>query len=343
MRKLVLIALPAIAIGMFLVVRARQEPAPTGLLYSSKTKAEPAVDDSVSILNFGDMMFDRNVRKRMQNGLDPFASLRGTFDDLLPGVDFVVANLEGPIVEMDRKKCQIKAYNFQFASTTPALLRGAGIDLVNLANNHAFDCYQHGVASTTEYLDAAGLDYFGGESLETSYLVKSVGDKSVAFVGIDQTIRPTKVKDFYPLMKELKSANDYVIVNIHWGNEYEVKESKVQNDIAHNLIDNGVDVVFGHHPHVIQPVEVYKGKAIFYSLGNLIFDQIDPGTNQGIGAGVVLEASSTSAYVFPYTIDKSEPKMLSPEEALTFCKEYLKDIASSTGCTFLIEQRSLVE
>jgi len=164
--------------------------------------------------------------------------------------------------------------------------------------------------------------------------VKRVGDKRVAFVGIDQTIRPARVKDFYPLVKELKSANDYVIVNIHWGDEYEAKESKVQNDIAHNLVDNGVDVIFGHHPHVIQPVEVYKGKVIFYSLGNLIFDQIDPGTNQGIGAGVVLKASSTSAYVFPYTIDKSEPKMLSPEEALTFCKEYLKDIATSDDCTF---------
>lgn len=306
----------------------------TSYLFSYFIKGKPVMSENVSILNFGDMMFDRGVRAYTQKGKDPFEFIRGTEGNFLKGVDFIIGNLEGPIIETPRAECQNKELTFQFASTTNRLLYAANFDLVNLANNHSFDCYQVGIDSTQKYLGNYSMGYFGNRTLETSYVIKKVHDKNIAFVGIDQTTQPVPVENFYPLVKKLKSENDYVVINIHWGYEYDTLQSKIQEDIAHNLIDNGADVIFGHHPHVIQPVEIYKGKAVFYSLGNLIFDQQTPDTNQGIGAGLVFGDDKTNFYIFPYKISNTQPKFLPYKDAVNFCAEYLKNIGSKNGCSF---------
>lgn len=292
------------------------------------------MNENISVLNFGDMMFDRGVRSSIQKGKDPFEFIRGTEGNFLRGVDFIIGNLEGPIIETNRTNCQNKELTFQFASTTNKLLYAANFDLVNLANNHSFDCYQAGIDSTQKYLSNYNIGYFGNRTLETSYVIKKVYDKSIAFVGIDQTTQPVPVEKFYSVIKKLKSENNYVVVNIHWGYEYDKLQSKIQEDIAHSLIDNGADVIFGHHPHVIQPVEIYKGKTIFYSLGNLIFDQQTPDTNQGIGAGLVFGDNKTDFYIFPYKISNTQPEFLPYKDAVNFCAEYLKNIGSKNGCSF---------
>ena len=101
-----------------------------------------------SVLNFGDVMFDRGVRNIIENrGRDPFEYIKKDLD-LINKFEIIIVNLEGPIVEMDRNKCQQKAYNFQFASTTPELLKTIGIDMVNIANNHSHDCFSVGYESS---------------------------------------------------------------------------------------------------------------------------------------------------------------------------------------------------
>lgn len=306
----------------------------TSYLFSYFTNGEPKKNENISVLNFGDMMFDRGVRTYIQKGKDPFEFIRGTEGNFLRGVDFIIGNLEGSIIETSRNNCQNKEIVFQFASTTPRILWSANINLVNLANNHSFDCYQEGVDSTQKYLNNYGIGYFGNRSLESSYIIKKVHNKTVAFVGIDQVTQSVPIEKFYSLVKKLKKENDYVVVNIHWGYEYDKLQSKIQVDIAHILVDNGADVIFGHHPHVVQPLEIYKGKAIFYSLGNLIFDQQTPGTNQGIGVGIILDDNRMNFYIFPYSIVNTQPKLLPYKDAFSFCNNFLINIETKNGCSF---------
>jgi gamma-polyglutamate biosynthesis protein CapA len=290
----------------------------------------------VSILNFGDVMFDRGVRNIMENkGRDPFEYVRG---DVLKfkQFDVVIANLEGPIVEMPRSKCQNKAYNFQFASTTPALLSSVGITMVNIANNHSYDCYGKGFESTKQYLTSAGIEYIGDKDLNKSFVQKKIGDKSVAFVGIDEATTPVPIARFSTLVKRLSSENDIVVVDIHWGTEYELGHTQIQESIAHTLIDNGATVIFGHHPHVIEPVEVYKGKAIFYSLGNFVFDQNFGDTTKGLGVSVVLKDGQASFTLWPYQLKLFAPEFMKGDEKTKFCDVYLKSFIHD-GCSFALK------
>jgi poly-gamma-glutamate synthesis protein (capsule biosynthesis protein) len=300
------------------------------------------IEKNLSILSFGDMMFDRGVRNIIENrGRDPFEYIKRDLS-LLKGFDVIMANLEGPIVEMSRNACQQKAYNFQFASTTPDLLKSVGISLVSIANNHSYDCYKTGYNSTKQYLEGAGIDYIG-DGLEKSYVIKTIDDETVAFVGMDESVQSIPVSDFYPLIKKLDAENDFVVVAIHWGTEYSPVATDTQISIAHALIDNGADVIFGSHPHVVEPVEIYNNKAIFYSLGNFVFDQTDPQTLIGLGAGVefvgggVLSSPQTKSVftLFPFNIKSFAPELMTGIEKEILCDNFLLNI-KHTGCTFEI-------
>ena len=285
------------------------------------------------VLNFGDVMFDRGVRNIIENrGRDPFEYIKKDIE-IIKKYDVVIANLEGPIIEIDRTLCQQKAYNFQFASDTPARLQSIGINMVTIANNHTNDCLRAGYVSTKKYLDDAGLSYTGDKNPESSFVIKEVSGKKIAFVGIDVTIESTSIKYFYPLVKKLKSENDYVVINIHWGTEYLLTADANQKNIAHTLVDNGADVIFGHHPHVIEPVEIYKGKTIFYSLGNFVFDQTGFEETRGLAVGVELRPDKNVFTLFPYQIKVFAPDFLKGDEKEIFCSVYLKEV-SHNGCEF---------
>ena len=285
------------------------------------------------VLNFGDVMFDRGVRNIIENrGRDPFEYLKKDLETIKK-YDVVIANLEGSIIEIDRSLCQQKIYNFQFASDTPARLKSVGINMVNIANNHSYDCLSAGFISTKKYLDEAGITYIGDRDINASFIVKEIDGKKIAFIGIDETLEPASVKSFYPLIKNLKTKNDYVVVNIHWGTEYLLTASEAQRNMAHNLIDNGADVIFGHHPHVIEPVEIYNGKAIFYSLGNFVFDQTGFEETRGLGVGVEFRPNKNVFTLYPYEIRLFAPDLLKGSEREAFCNEYLKEITHD-GCEF---------
>ncbi len=290
-------------------------------------------EQKFSILNFGDVMFDRGVRNIIENrGRDPFEYIKKDLD-LIKKYDVVIANLEGPIVEMDRSLCQQKAYNFQFAPDTTDRLKSVGINMVNIANNHSYDCFSQGFESTKKYLQKAGIDYVGDTDIEKSYVVKNINGKKIAFVGIDQTLQAIPVSSFYPLIKKLKLENDFVVVDIHWGTEYELTETPTQTAIAHKLIDSGVDIIFGHHPHVIEPVRIYNGKAIFYSLGNFVFDQVGENENSGIGVGAEFQSGKIKFEIMPYKIKIFDTDFLKYTDKNNFCEKFLKDIKHNS-CSF---------
>ncbi|MFA6552285.1 MAG: CapA family protein [Candidatus Paceibacterota bacterium] len=286
-----------------------------------------------SFINVGDMMFDRGVEFYMDRGSDLFGLIGHEWARLLKDGGFLVGNLEGPIT--DSQKCQKKAYSFKFASSTAKLIFENGFRLVNLANNHSFDCYEKGIEDTEANLSNAGVAFFGAALTGDSYSVKIIDGKRVVFLGIEDTMIPANIEKSSALVKKLKTENDFLVVDIHWGSEYEKGMTKRQIKFGHSLIDNGADVVIGHHPHVIEPIEIYKDKAIFYSLGNFIFDQLEEDTNKGIAVGVDLSDKAEFRFkIFPYEIIKSRPQFFAPSETLSFCDDYLKNIPNGKECSF---------
>ncbi len=278
---------------------------------------------TATLLSFGDLMLGRAVGRAIGEGKDIF----GLFDErALKGYDAVSANLEGPIT--DFSKCQKKIYSFRFASSSPEIIFNAGIGMVNLANNHIFDCYEKGLDDTKRALSNGNVDYFGNEKGELGILRKKIGDFEFSFFGIDLTIDPVLDEKIFGLIFMEKEMSRKVVVNVHWGHEYEKKYSKSQKTIGQKLIDAGADAVIGHHPHVVQPLEIYSGRPIFYSLGNFVFDQIGEEENQGIGAGLVFEEDSlVSIVILPFSIKDKRPEFLEQEKASDYCGGFLRDFA----------------
>lgn len=308
-------------------------PDVTSYVFAHFTKGVEEYPRVVTSLHFGDMMFDRGVRAFMDRGGDPFARIRGVESHFLKGVDIITANLEGPI--SDSSHCKAKEYLFQFSPNTARLLAKEGFHALNIANNHSEDCYGRGVDDTRSYLRASGLDTFGSADATSSYLIRKVGGASVVLMGIDETSSTDEqLEGYYNAITELKGTNDHVIVHIHWGTEYDTKPGNRQRSIGHRLIDSGADVVIGHHPHVIQPVEVYKGGAIFYSVGNFIFDQSETSTRRGLGVGVAWSEKVLEFTLFPYVDDGHGTALLPYEETKDFCTAFLSGIETIDDCRF---------
>ncbi len=286
-----------------------------------------------SVINFGDIMLDRGIRNIIEKSKrDPFVNIKKD-KSVLHKYDFVVANLEGPIVEMDRSSCQQKLYSFQFSEDSADKLKNVGINILNLANNHSYDCYSEGLKNTRDHLNRVGISYIGGNTPESSYVVKEIDGKKIVLIGIDVTLETIPMAKFYTLIKDLKSKNDYIVVNIHWGKEYSKVQTGSQVEIAHKLSDSGADVIFGHHPHVVEPVEIYNSSVIFYSLGNFVFDQDFGDTKIGLGAGVEFEKKKMRVTLYPFNIVRFTPEFMKGDELYSFCNTYLNEL-ESIGCSF---------
>ena len=288
-------------------------------------------EEGVSILHLGDTMLGRHVGEKIEEGLDPFQFVH----EKLKQYDVVVANLEGPITEGG--KCQIKPYSFKFATTTAYLLAHHNIHGVSLANNHSYDCFSKGLIDTRKYLSEKNIFYFGGGLIKDSYTVQTIEGEEVVFVGIDMTIGEIAIENFYTLIQKLNKTHEIIVVHIHSGNEYETNFSKVQQSVAHNLIDRGVDVIIGHHPHVMQPVEIYKEKPIFYSLGNFIFDQNGEETTKGYGVAMEIFDNKIVYKVLPYRILHTQPTFLDTEKKESTCKKILGEIKTNNKCSIVIQ------
>lgn len=292
----------------------------TSYFFAHFMKGLPEPESITTTLHFGDMMFDREVRKILQSGSDTFEYIKGVEGNFLRGIDAIVANLEGPIT--NTADCQEKEVTFKFPPETARLL-GRYIDGVSLANNHSGDCGVKGLEDTKHVLNEEDIFYL---SEDTAPHIVQIGDLAVAIMGVSELGR--RVEDFkttVDAIKALKLKYDQVVVHIHWGYELATLPSEQQRQAAKTLIDAGADVIIGHHPHVIQPVERYKDGLIFYSLGNFIFDQTQPGTQVGLGVGLVHKKETIGAYTFPYKINDFKPRLLGYEETKEFCSNFWAD------------------
>ncbi|MBU0723010.1 CapA family protein [Patescibacteria group bacterium] len=285
--------------------------------------------DSLKMLFLGDVMLGRNVGKYIKEGTDSFFYTK----KITKKYNIVSANLEGPIT--NTLNCQKKAYSFKFNPDIATILADNNIGVVSLANNHSFDCYYKGLDDTRKYLTENQIGYFGGGNSQQSFIIREINNHKIAFIGIDLSIGGIPTRVFYPIIEQLDKENDFVVVNIHWGNEYELNYSTAQQIVGHALIDSGADIIIGHHPHVIQPIEIYKNKPIFYSLGNFIFDQFAEQTTKGVAVEVVLDKKSTATVrILPYQRTGVQPIFFTKNKEEIFCNNFLQHISSRKKCSF---------
>ncbi|MFI5349744.1 MAG: CapA family protein [Elusimicrobiota bacterium] len=214
----------------------------------------------------------------------------------LLGADIVFANLETPITERGAKTP--KTWNFRSKPRDLKIVRAAGINVVNIANNHVWDYGLEGFEDTLKYLEKDGWTYVGGgrdrAAAEEVRLFKFEG-LTVGIVGLTSTHpeaawagrnKPGVAYSDFDRMGEIvgraKARCDVLIVSFHGGTELAEDANDIQKAVAHAAIDGGADLFLGHHPHVIQPIEIYKGKPILYSLGNFLFVSPTPTTRPEI-------------------------------------------------------------
>lgn len=223
------------------------------------------------LLFTGDIMLGRYVETLARNENDPSRSFREV-ESLLKN-HITIANLEGPIPEKHMPTL-INGMSFSFASSTPRVVKEGGVAAVSLANNHMFDRGQDGYEATKRALKAAGVAHFGGYSPLYDYFETALGSRRVLVYGLTTISSQWNEEEALEVTRTLRAHHDgaYLIAFMHWGDEY-VTQNKYQRELAHKLIGLGVDAIIGAHPHVVQGIEVYNGKPIFYSLGNFIFDQ----------------------------------------------------------------------
>jgi len=281
---------------------------------------EKSTDKVASLLFFGDMMLDRNVKKQIDTyGPDwIFEKLAGKENRFFSGVDLISANLEGPFA--DKRRPTSKSIAFRFDPILIPTLKKFNFSLFSQANNHSYDMGNDGFIESKNNLTKAGLDFYGSQYRidDSSMIIKTVGDYKIAFIGINDTNSPVDTVAVDALVKSGKTRADFVIMNVHWGAEYKEISNNNQRQLAHEFIDAGVDIIVGHHPHVIQEIEIYKNRPIFYSLGNFIFDQyFSTTTQQGLAVGLILKDKEISVSVFPLAETKSQPYLMLFENATT--------------------------
>ncbi len=220
----------------------------------------------------GDIMLDRAVAQHAKKlGKEHiFSGVEYVFRT----ADAVIGNLEGTI--SSRQSIALpgsSVLRFTFDPSYATLLKQVGFTAVSLANNHSLDFGHAADTETREHVHAADILTFGSalNSRALSTIIPIKGN-SFCMVGYHDLFVP----DPSGVLVEIQNIRpncSKVTVFVHWGSEYTHVPSDRQRSLSHAFIDAGADLVIGAHPHVVQPVEIYNGKAIFYSLGNFVFDQ----------------------------------------------------------------------
>jgi poly-gamma-glutamate synthesis protein (capsule biosynthesis protein) len=250
--------------------------------------------------------------------------------DVLNTADVAMVNLECPVTTRGTRV--EKPFNFRMHPRFLTALTSAGIDIVNVANNHIYDFGPVGLFDTISYLDSVGIGHVGAGkdvAVARAPLILEVRNTRIAFLGYyggREAPKATRTRpgvadrrvdvirhDLEALRKS--DSVDYVVVNLHWGTEKADRPDKGQVYFAHRVIEAGADLIIGHHPHVLQGVEKYKGGVVVYSLGNLVFGGNSRSTYDTAVFEVTLTREGANYRVIPVRLDQWRLRELSGYEA----------------------------
>jgi len=278
--KHVFIVLPAIFCLMFVFTWVGSAKTP-----SQMGKKE---DAKLTATFMGDIMMGRNVEKvtNLHGSESVFKNVKPYFNVS----DFITGNFENPVTNVKNYQEAEKNIHLQTNQESVETLKKLNFSVLNFANNHAMDYGEDGLKDTLNKFSNEDLELVGaGNNLEdakqhVSY--QDVNGVKIATLGFTDVytknftakknrggVLPLSPKIFIPMIAEASKKADLVLVHVHWGQEYDNEPNDRQKDLAKAIADAGADVIIGAHPHVLEPIEVYNGTVIFYSLGNFVFDQ----------------------------------------------------------------------
>ena len=239
------------------------------------TTPEPTAEPvSITVSMVGDCTLGTDVNFDQSTSFDAFYQMKndpGYFfqnvKDIFTADDLTVANMEGTLTTSNDR--QQKTFAFKGNPSYTEILTQGGVEATNLANNHSHDYGDQSYEDTIQYLEAAGITTFGYDRTA----VMDVKGIKVGLIGIyelkDGLGRQQQVIDTIQEVKD--QGAQVIIVSFHWGTETSNIPDDIQKTLAHLAVDQGADLVVGHHPHVLQGIEKYQGKNIVYSLGNFCF------------------------------------------------------------------------
>ncbi len=263
-------------------------------------RAQPAV----TLAFLGDINLGRDVH--------PSAT---SFDVILPdlqSVDLALANLESPLALFPPENAG-QGYNLCAPIPDGSLLSGWGLDMLSIANNHTFDCGSFGLIETATILNEDGITPLG---LGTKPVYREVNSIPLAFLAFEDVTTRLDGEAAAGQIWSARETGALVVVSVHWGAEYQGGASQRQKELARRFAEAGASIIWGHHPHVLQPAEwidtSWGRTLVLYSLGNALFDQ--GGLDDTRQSALVLVRLNmrrvTSARAVPFEIDIHDSRLV---------------------------------
>lgn len=309
-----------------------------------------------TLLFGGDVMLGNWVIDHLErDGMDyPFRAVQS----ILQQADVRFYNLEAPIGTADSLYRSEKTYTFAFPPKYREALKYSGAEVVSLANNHILDYGQMLADSTVHFLQEMGIHGvgYGSDIAAASQPFIHSEDFTIGFLAYSMTFprsfwaTDTSAGTAYPQEEYFTnrvtytdSIADFTVVSFHWGSENSDSTKKYQQVYAHRAIDAGADVIVGHHPHIWQGLEAYKGRLIAYSLGNYCFGSFSPvALESGLLEVQVTVDSILAARIHPLNVKnvdvRFQPQPMEPTQAGTFF-QHVETISARFDSTSYVKIR----
>lgn len=278
------------------------------LLFSSKTAFAAENSEEITISFAGDCTLGSYKGQGTGNQFGDYFNEFGpdyffeNVRDIFLNDDITFVNLEGPLtdkIQTAQKQFPIKG-NPEYIN----ILKNSSIEVCNLANNHIYDCGTDGLIDTVNLLKANNISYCG-EKYSSTLTKKGIKISFLGYRGFSSS--QELIKTIQEDINNLRKTSDIICVMFHFGEERNNYSNSTQELLAHTAIDSGADIVVGNHPHVIQGIEVYKGKTICYSLGNFSF-----GANKN--------PKDKDTFIFSQTFEIKDKKVSYKEFNIIPCK-----------------------
>jgi poly-gamma-glutamate capsule biosynthesis protein CapA/YwtB (metallophosphatase superfamily) len=264
------------------------------------TQEEVQPETQLKIVAVGDILLGRGVGMRIERDQKGYIYPFELVAPILKTGDVIFANIEEPFTDSTHSLNPNMKYVLKNKMESFEAIKHAGINIVNLANNHILDYYEKGLFDTLELLDSNGIAHAGsGKNLEEARKPAIIeknntkigmisytdmaeyiydGKPQISFAAGENKagVAPRKMEYILEDIEKLRGEVDILMVSLHWGIEESFEIPAEQREFAYKIMDAGADIILGHHPHQFQGIEIYNGRPIIYSLGNFIFDQNDP-------------------------------------------------------------------
>ncbi len=281
------------------VSRVVEDPETIGAFPSPEPVIEEPPVPELRFMAVGDIMIGRGVAMRLKKMEGVYENAFEKVSSYMNMGDVVFANLESPFTDSTHGLDKNRKIVLKAEPEAVSALKDAGINLISLSNNHIMDYYEKGLFDTMELLEQNDIKHAGGgrnieEAREPAIIERNglkigmlaytdmaeltfAGKPYLSFAANPEKsgVVPRKYETIREDILKYRDQVDLLAISLHWGVEDSFKVPVEQVEFAHLLIDDGADMILGHHPHRVQGIEIYNGKPIFYSLGNFLFDQND--------------------------------------------------------------------